>query len=88
MMPVCPHGHSMGIICGICLKKRKKRKKLEDSKENCPHCGVDLQGNPIPKKDQHLFGATHFSRKIGVYDRDKDRTVEYQCPDCGKRWKR
>lgn len=24
-----------------------------------------------------------FSRAIGIYDRDKDRTVEMLCPDCG-----
>lgn len=58
-----------------------------DSKENCPHCGAQLQGDPIPEQSRHLFGATHFSRKIGVYDTYKDRTVEYQCPDCGQRWR-
>jgi hypothetical protein len=25
-----------------------------------------------------------FSRKIGVYDMEKDRTMHYECPDCGK----
>jgi len=29
-----------------------------------------------------------FSRVIGIYDWDKDRTVAWQCPDCGVRWDR
>jgi len=29
-----------------------------------------------------------YSRMIGVYDRDRDRTVEWLCPDCGVRWDR
>jgi len=62
--------------------------KLNDSVEFCDRCGADFQGEPIPEKSQHLFGATHFSRKIGIYDLVKDRTVEYQCPDCGHTWKR
>ena len=61
---------------------------LRDSKEVCPYCTADLQGNPIPKEQQEAYGATHFSRKIGIYDIDRDRTVEWQCPDCGCRWPR
>lgn len=61
---------------------------MKDSKENCPHCDIELQGEPIPKHDQKLFGATHFSRKIGIYDFSRDRTVKYQCPDCSGEWDR
>lgn len=39
----------------------------------CPLCGADLQGG---------------SRVIAIYSREKDRTVAYQCPDCGGRWDR
>jgi hypothetical protein len=56
--------------------------------EACPICGSSLQGDPIPSENQHLYGATHFSRKIGIYDTGRDRTVEWQCPDCGGRWDR
>lgn len=28
---------------------------------------------------------THFSRRIGIYSRDTDRTVANSCPDCGDR---
>lgn len=60
---------------------------MKDNKENCPLCAADLQGYPIPKAQQGLFGgATHFSRKIGLYDYDTDRTRRYMCPDCKGEW--
>lgn len=62
--------------------------EIMNSKESCPLCGADLQGEPIPEESQHLFGATHFSRKIGVYDINRDRTVAYHCPDCKGEWSR
>lgn len=38
------------------------------------------------------FGATEtegwFKREIAIYDRDRDRTVAYRCPDCGHEWNR
>ena len=61
---------------------------MKDSRELCPSCGVQFQGDPIPEKDQESFGATHFSRKIGVYSRERDRTVAWRCPDCGHEWSR
>ena len=61
---------------------------MDNSKEFCPHCGVSLQGKRIAKKDQGAFGATHSSRKIGIYDREADRTVAWKCPDCHKYWSR
>ena len=32
--------------------------------------------------------ATHGSRRIGIYDRGRDRTVAWRCPDCGHQWDR
>ena len=64
--------------------------KIRDSlatPDFCPHCYSSLIGDEIPKKDQHLFGATHFSRKIGIVDLERDRTVRWQCPDCGHEWR-
>jgi hypothetical protein len=29
-----------------------------------------------------------WGRKIGIYSLNLDRTMEYQCPDCGKKWDR
>jgi len=25
---------------------------------------------------------------IGIYDRDRDRTTHWKCPDCGAEWER
>lgn len=61
--------------------------KLEkDIVEYCPNCNANLQGEEIPKEKQHLYGATHFSRKIGWYSEEKDRTVSFICPECGEEW--
>jgi len=65
-----------------------KTPPYQDSKESCPQWGVDLQGKPIPEDEQHLFGATHFNRKIGIYDMNEDRTTHYRCPDCDHMWER
>jgi len=56
--------------------------------ERCPHCGVNLEGDPIPAESQHHYGATHFSRVIGLYDRGLDRTTAWRCPDCNGEWPR
>lgn len=57
-------------------------RKLKDNYEICRHCGFLLQGEPIPESSQHLFGATHFSQKIGLYSLRTDRTIKYICPNC------
>lgn len=59
---------------------------LNDSVELCRFCGTNFQGDPIPEDDQHSFGATHFSRKMGRYDIGTDRTTSMHCPDCGGSW--
>lgn len=37
-----------------------------------------------------FYGATRTSgkwgRQIGIYDDELDRTVRWQCPDCGHEW--
>jgi hypothetical protein len=60
------------------------------SVEVCPHCNADLRSDPIPEKDQHLFGnKTHFSRIIGLEDSRKYDGVSYwMCPDCRVIWDR
>jgi ssDNA-binding Zn-finger/Zn-ribbon topoisomerase 1 len=56
---------------------------------NCPKCESLWHDKPIPKESQHLYGyAQFFSRLIGLYDLDRDRTVAWQCPDCNTRWDR
>ncbi|EPR27524.1 hypothetical protein QWV57_08595 [Geobacillus zalihae] len=62
---------------------------MENSKEFCPYCGANLQGDPIPKELQKHYGnATHFSRKIGISSLEKDRVIKWQCPDCKQEWER
>jgi hypothetical protein len=54
----------------------------------CPN-GCNLRGDPIPEEQREWFGNhTHFSRRIGIYDMNRDRTVEWACPDCNVRWPR
>lgn len=31
-------------------------------------------------------GRTQWCRAIGIYDLDKDRTVQWQCPECDHVW--
>ncbi len=57
--------------------------------ERCPHCNADLQGDPIPEEYLDCFGgATHYSRKLAVYDYNRDRTSAsaWRCPVCGQDW--
>lgn len=63
--------------------------RLNDSKEHCPYCGADLQGEPIPEKMRHHYGSTtHFTRKIGISSMEEDRVTKWQCPDCKGEWRR
>jgi hypothetical protein len=38
------------------------------------------------------YGATktegRWGKEIGIYDREKDRTIAFQCPFCNHRWDR
>ena len=64
-----PKPHKKGLIVG---------------ETECPHCHADLTGVPIPKKSRQYYGtATHFQRRIGIYDRELDRTVSWRCPAGG-----
>jgi uncharacterized C2H2 Zn-finger protein len=56
---------------------------------NCPKCESLWHEKRIPKEQQALYGdAQFFSRVIGIYSRDRDCTVAYQCPDCSVCWDR
>jgi hypothetical protein len=59
--------------------------------KNCPACGYDFTGEPIPPESRALFGnATHFSLVVLVdYSHlGYDGAGEYMCPNCGSRWGR
>lgn len=59
---------------------------------NCPHCGADLKGDPIPQEaiDAGYYGsATHFRREIGVeVPGVYDGILYWICPDCPGKWHR
>lgn len=54
--------------------------------DRCPACDADLRGEPIAEESRDFYGATHYSRCIGIVSREKDRLVAWRCPDCGHRW--
>lgn len=61
----------------------------------CINCGSDFRTEDIPKESLQYYGnkemciscnrPSHYSSKIGIYDRKLDRTVEWLCPFCGHR---
>lgn len=53
----------------------------------CPSCKSLLRYTAIV---QHPTGAKKetFSRAIGIYSIQTDRTVAYKCPDCDHEWPR
>lgn len=70
-----------------------KREHIPDlaERDTCPNpeCGKSWIGEPIPETHrEHFGGSTHFRRCIAIYDRDKDRTVAWRCPDCEMEWER
>jgi hypothetical protein len=67
------------------------RQMGEPVSQVCPHCGVGLQGAPIPVEHRHLYygGKTHFRREIGVeHPEIYDGMLYYRCPDCSGAWHR
>lgn len=62
----------------------------------CPECQADWHAQEIPTEylEKGYYGAwdgvtrRYYSRIIGMYDRELDRTTSYMCPDCGKEWPR
>lgn len=62
----------------------------------CSSCEADLRAGEIPDKYLYMYGAeqesecrygcggkSHYSRLIGIYSRESDRTISWMCPDCG-----
>jgi hypothetical protein len=56
--------------------------------EHCPSCAALLTSDQIAKESMCSYGATHFSRAIGISRMDLDCTVAYSCPDCKAVWER
>jgi len=62
-----------------------KPKRVGEGTRYCPKCDADWRGKPIPREHQHLYATDtgYFSRLIGQYDMNQDRTTSWLCPDCG-----
>lgn len=60
--------------------------------EACPECKSSWVSRYLTDEEtrsNHFSkGTKFFSRLIAVYDRDKDRTVSFACPDCLTMWDR
>jgi len=54
--------------------------------KRCPKCDADFDGGPIPENIRRHYDAPRWSRVIGIYDMEKDRTVSWKCPDCSHEW--
>lgn len=59
---------------------------------DCPKCKADLAYIAPEESIPDPLGFTPepetFSRVIGVYSRELDRTTHWRCPDCGAEWER
>lgn len=70
------------------MERNQGEVALMEPPVTCPKCGVSLVGDEIPVESQEAFGHTHFSRAIGIYSTERDRTIAWKCPDCGHEWVR
>ena len=56
---------------------------------HCPKCGADFDAGPIPENIREHYSAPYrWSRRIAIYSRERDMTVDYRCPDCQHEWPR
>jgi hypothetical protein len=51
--------------------------------DTCPSCHASLIGEEV----QGSPGA-YYQRPIAIIDRDRDRIIAWECPDCHHRWPR
>ena len=67
----------------------KETVEMQETDEHCPKCNADFDGGEIPENIREYYSPPYrWSRKIGIYDYGKDRTVAWKCPDCGHEWGR
>lgn len=58
-----------------------------NDRDNCPHCGTSLIGDPIPDNIRQYYHGTHWRREIGMeYPEKYDGIWEWKCPDCSGVW--
>ena len=59
--------------------------------DNCPSCGAEFIGDPIPKDIAKHYAGTHWRRDIAIdggYMGIYDGCVAMRCPDCGHEFPR
>lgn len=56
---------------------------------NCPSCGKSWKASKVPKEyaehtsgDYDENGDKWYSKLVGIYSMELDRTTHYQCPFC------
>jgi transposase-like protein len=55
----------------------------------CPSCSAQLWDKEIPEPIREHYSPPYwYMRRIGIYDRGCDRTVEWRCPSCSHQWPR
>ena len=55
------------------------------SVDNCPKCGMNFIGDPIPEDIVEHYAGTHWRKEIGIDGQDLgiyDGIVAYMCPKC------
>lgn len=66
----------------------------EGGEDTYPSVPAASEEEALKRADRYAaaYGATRttgqWGRQIGIYDMEKDRTVAWQCPDCGHQWPR
>ncbi len=62
---------------------------MHASAHRCPHCGVDLRGEPLPATGRSARGATHYLRTVTIeVSGICDGGLYHVCPDCKRAWAR
>jgi predicted Zn-ribbon and HTH transcriptional regulator len=63
---------------------------VDNDPDICPGCKIDLREGAwkIPQELWVAYGARQGTRRIGIYSRERDRTVAWRCPDCNHEWSR
>lgn len=66
---------------------------LLPQKDNCPHCGLNLNGGLIAdvvgEEVARSYEGAFWRREIGVEVPEVyDGTLYYRCPECGGEWHR
>ena len=68
-----------------------EKREFEFNEYQCPFCGADLRGEPIPEELRKMYSpeSIHYSRLLGIEVPELYAGVSfYERPECGVRWDR